>query len=285
MQYWEDVLFDAYANGDYIDPNEMAYGLNNEIDDRNQTPPWQYGYFFAPYRHADVNDALRTICTWVDFPVDFYNYARSIPVPKEGHPNHVPVAVPCFEDFENWMAIRGIHSNRTAWYYHDALTIYGFWVNDPDTNRSDSFGGNSYKTVDTFTSRYYKPITVPGDYFGQYVAVTDPPYGIEAPEQAVDITFGQAPVQFSARDAKVVQRAALGIGPNTLGNLKAQEAARNAVWDVIQFDEILIDAFENTVPGKVVYNGDSIIVYFNGPTSFEVEICKANGQLLEFALN
>ncbi|MFH1100938.1 MAG: hypothetical protein V1726_02735, partial [Methanobacteriota archaeon] len=83
---------------------------------------------------------------------------------------------------------------------------------------------------------------------------------------------------------KIVQRAKASLGPNTLANLKAQEAARNAANGVLKADTVLSPVFAQAVAGKVTYNGDSISVVFKGSRTFQVIIGLQSGELREINL-
>ena len=73
---------------------------------------------------TNVEDALHRICYWQ----------------KLG-----PGAVPAYEDYSNWMAIRGIRTNKVPGDYSAPYdyNVHGFWVNDPNPS---GIGENSYRT-------------------------------------------------------------------------------------------------------------------------------------------
>jgi hypothetical protein len=157
-----------------MNASEMSAGLNNEIDDYNHG--WIYGYFFNPSARTLSSDALKDIVVWIDYNVSSSNDIRDVDVPKPGHPYHVPVAVPTAGNYNNWMVVRGIYSDRNAWNGNQIvtgpITIYGFWLNDP---KPGGIGNNVYVTASYFTSTYFYLLNVPGDtYNGKYLVITDP---------------------------------------------------------------------------------------------------------------
>jgi hypothetical protein len=185
--YSEQTLYNTYGGGNSFNGSELCSGLNSEIDDHGHG--WIYGYFFAPTARTLAEDALRDIVIWLDYNISAYNDYRDIPVPKQGHPWHVPVAVPTGGNYNSWMAVRGIHTNRTTWNGDDIIsgpiTVYGFWVNDPKNGGLDE---NTYVTAEYFTSTYYLPLDVPGDtYNGKYLALTDPPRDMSDVPAASDL--------------------------------------------------------------------------------------------------
>ncbi|MFH1100672.1 MAG: hypothetical protein V1726_01370 [Methanobacteriota archaeon] len=282
----QQTLFDTYAGGDSFDASELSNALVSELRAGDIEP-----YFFMPETFSTSDAALRNICTWVDFPIDFFNgegvghWYRIFPI--MGYPNHVPVAVPTNGDWTHWMAIRGIHTSANTWYWHEpppTYTIFGFWVNDPNSSKIDSFGGNSYKTVDVFLDKYYKPIG------GLYYTLMDPPEidGVDIADALnANTQVGHAPAQFTKQDAKIVQRAKTSLGPNIAGNLKASHAARNAANEVLKADSVLSPIFNHAVAGKVTYTQDTIIVEFNNRNDgvrFQVVIGSVFGELQEINL-
>jgi len=282
--YSEQTMWDNYSGGDHINASELAYGVNNEIDDHGHA--WIYGYFMAPNGYDDASVALRRICTWVDFPVDFYNYARQVPVPKEGHPNHVPVAIPLNGTYDHWVSVRGIHTDHDAWNYTGPLSVYGFWLNDPHMS---GLGSNTYVTLEKLASEYYDVLDVPGDYYNnKFVVVTDPPQleGVETPAvTATEIIFAQHPAGFTNIESLYVQRA--------LGNIKTRiftdrfviDAAYNDAWDVLKYSRFA-DVFQDAVVhGKPMYlKNECRVSFINGLTEFVVLIGRHQGELQQIQI-
>ncbi|MFH1100446.1 MAG: DUF2341 domain-containing protein [Methanobacteriota archaeon] len=178
--YNEQTLYNTYAGGNQMNVSELSGGLNAEIDDHGHG--WIYGYFFAPSGHDLAVDALKSAVIWLDYNISGSNEHRLVDVPKEGHPYHVPIAVPTGGSYDHWMVIRGIHTNRSMWdtnvpgdheLINGPVTIYGFWVNDPV---SGGVGNNVYVTYQYFNSTYFQKLNVPGDYYNnKFVVITDPP--------------------------------------------------------------------------------------------------------------
>jgi len=194
----EEDYYDHYAGDDgSINGSEFAFGLNTEIDDIHHN--WEYGYFYQPLTHANENDALRDIVIWFDYAIDTFNDRRTIPVPKEGYTNYAPVAVPLDGVYDHWVVIRGIQTNRNAWFGQDIVTdpisIYGFWVNDPTPN---GLGENTFVAASWFTNEYYVPIAIPDDeHYGNHISIVDPAQNIPLIAQNVQVHPALLPSQKS----------------------------------------------------------------------------------------
>lgn len=277
----QQYLYDTFAAGQYITGYEMWNGLNAEIDDRGNG--WIYGYFFNPAHNSDLDTVLRHICTWIDFPVDSYNEYREVDVPKLGHPNHVPVAVPFYGDYTNWVAVRGLHTDHNAWDYSGPLNIYGFWVNDPVNDSFYGLGGRTYLPVDTFTGDYFQILNVPGDdYDGEYLAITDPFPGAEDIADNLEINTVTAPAELTRSEARYVKyinshdvsARAEGIAENLVS-----QAAFNGVMKVA-FDSGFASEFTATQPVEV--NGYNVI--FQGDNSIFVVELNEDGSLYKFTV-
>jgi hypothetical protein len=152
------------VSGGYIDAGGMFRTMLHELTDNG------YGYFFNPSSSTTQEKAALVIAAWLDF-----NISHAVTI-KQGHPDHMPVLVPAFGDYQRWIAVRGIHTNVSVDPYPNGpppATIYGFWINDP------YFGGigeNTYTTVSTWFADYYHKLTVEEDrFYDTYVAVTEPP--------------------------------------------------------------------------------------------------------------
>ena len=131
----------------YVDPRGMEKTMDSYLH--------PIGHNYAVGAMTEVEDALHRICYWQ----------------KLG-----PGAVPAHEDYSNWMAVRGIRTNKvpsdySAPYDYD---VHGFWVNDPNPS---GIGENSYKTATEFTTDYYKPVNDPDvtEWDGKYITVLEPP--------------------------------------------------------------------------------------------------------------
>jgi len=280
--YDEQDLYDNYSGGDYINASELAGGLNNEIPGE---PDWEYGYSFVPWGYEDVNESLKRICVWVDYPVNFPSYMNwtDREWPKPGHPNHVPVAIPFNGTYDHWVAVRGIHTNKSAWQYPDFpnITIYGFWINDP---ASDGIGGNTYVTVEKLTTDYYLQIDVPGDWYdNQFVSVTDPPNieGFELPEyNEKEVTFVEAPGGFLKREAKIVRKAQVNRFVRFYADNFVIDAAFKGAENVLKYSHLAEVFTESKVMDEPIYNKDECEVNFvNGNIEFIVAIGSTKGEL------
>ncbi|MFH1101206.1 MAG: C25 family cysteine peptidase [Methanobacteriota archaeon] len=285
----QNTLFTEFNSqgGLWINGEEMASGLNSHAP----SPIEQYGYFFSPSNSTNMNEVLQSICIWVDYSMSFYNQYHELPWPKPGYPMHVPVAIPTGGNYNSWMTVRGIHTDRDAWMsYPDfpAITVYGFWLNDPKTG---GLGGNTYVTTQTFLATYFKPLNVRNDrYDGQYLAIIEPPQGIPEPEYQ-SVTIGQNPAGFSkqeniiVRSAQTMKTASL---MKDLANTMITEKARRFVNGVLQYDTSdLAQIFSETqVNKKPVCNGAEWIVTFSHPTEvvFDVRLSAITGEPLQFSV-
>jgi hypothetical protein len=277
--YDEQTLYDTYAGGDDLNANEMAAGLNTEIDDYHHG--WIYGYFFAPFGFTTSSAALRDICTWIDYPVDFYNGIRDVDVPKPGHTNHVPVAIPLEGEYDHWVSVRGIFTNHDAWNYSGPLEIYGFWLNDPTP---DGLGNNVYVTADTLLNEYYYLMDETGDPFDQrYVTITDPPQipGVEIPEYSnVPVIIASAQPQFTTEQARLVSQATFNGATKMLTDRFVVTAAEDAARSVLPQSPYADQFNTAVVTGTPVYEHGSCIVQFvNTHTTFFVKIDAHTGCL------
>jgi hypothetical protein len=281
--YDENYLYTTYNSGDgEIDAADLAHLLNAEIDDSGNG--WIYGYFFSARGHDLIEDALRTICIWVDFPVDYYNDYREVDVPKPGHPNHVPVGIPLEGTYDYWVNVRGIHTDQNCWPPSDItepLNVYGLWINDPQTV---GIGSNTYVTVEELTSDYYFKITDPGDiYFDMFVTVNDPPNidGTELiDEETQEINFVQHPEKFNQKQSRLVRRAQMFTGTRIFTNDFVINAAQEGAWDVLKYSHHMDEFEQATANGKPVYNrGECTVEFINENTAFIVTIGSQKGEL------
>jgi len=276
--YNEQTLYNSYKGSDaIISGNEITYGLNHEIDDQHHN--WQYGYFFNPYNNTDVNQVLKQICIWLDYPVDYYNYIRDVDVPKPGHPNHVPIAVPTGGNYNSWIAIRGIHTDKNAWLPPTQLVVKGFWVNDP---KNSGLGTNTYITASRFVSTYYLPLNVPGDaHNGKYLAVTDPARNQTITTDIVHVTIAEQTAGFTTKEARLVNQHNKGISSDEIDNIIIRTAYTEAM-KVLQYDPIAETFAGSHVLGKPLYDKDTCSVTFiHQDTRITVMINKQTGALLE----
>jgi hypothetical protein len=158
-------LYNAYAGGDVIDGDEMAQALNTEI--RAFTPEGYYWYFFGHSTNdTSPTRVLEYMCVMMDYYVDYYHPGDPGYPPLNGHPDHVPAAVPIGGSYENWVAVRGIHTNKTMWPpWPENLVIYGLWLDDPTPDG----WSHTYVPGEVFVTDFFQMID------GEYHAVVDPP--------------------------------------------------------------------------------------------------------------
>jgi hypothetical protein len=268
-----------------INGNELCVGLNHEIDDRNHS--WQYGYFFSPTANTSASSVLKQICIWLDYPINYYNEYREVPVPKPGHPNHVPIAIPSSGTYSNWMVIRGIHTNQNAWEPPSQLTVYGFWLNDP---RLVGIGSNTYVTSTYFITTYFRPITVVGDvYYGKYLALTDPPRNQPIPDMTqCQISYSSATNGFTGSEVKVLQNARISTGLLGYADSLVIHKAREFVRNVVTYDTVFSSLFDQcTLVKKPIQNGAEWIVVFSSPvgTQFTVNLDGRTGEPEQFTVS
>jgi len=289
----QDAIFDmAHENNTntslaYIDAGGMLGLLTGEIVDQG------YGYhFFISHNDTQEGIALR-ICSWLDFNVSAWCDL------KEGHPAHVPALIPAYGDYSQWMAVRGIHTNKNTDPYPDGppdnVEVYGFWVNDPLP--SGGIGENTYKTVDEFFLTYYSPLSVVDDPFdGQYVAVTEPPEDFDgALFDDAPLIFAASPATFSEQDARIVKR----VGRRAMQARVMDDmvetvifnAASDAAKDIAVFDRSLADMLKYAEPVKAVYvlcndGSNYCIAVFGGEAdTIAVRIGAIEGELLEISVS
>jgi len=288
--YSEQTLYTTYKGTDaLINGSELCSGLNTEIDDHAHG--WIYGYFFAPFASTNANDVLKQICVWLDYPVDYYNNYREVDVPKPGHPNHVPIAVPTYAGYDHWMVVRGIHSDRNAWLPPTELTVYGFWLNSPVVPVGDYPSENTYVTVSRFMSTYLHPLNIPGDFYHEkYLAITDPYQDSDNEDiDAIDICFTEKSPSLSSKELAVIQSMPQGKMPRSItewANRKIISAAFTQTMDVLQYDDqALADAFAQAkVIGKPVFTKDHWTVDFSDTIIHVSVLLDRSCILLEFTI-
>ena len=246
----------------YLDTQGMWY----TVQYLDPEPYSEYGYNFGKYSSTDQDYMVKQICKWLSYA----------PGKKPGHPVHVPGAVPAFGNYENWMAVRGIHTSEDAYPLPADLLVYGLWVNDPYPASLGGIGENSYKTIAEWNTTYYLPLDVPGDaYDGKYVGILEPP-GDNVGEITIvpsKARFADAITPVLAEEELVVfgiRKLALEKRVNDDESLKIVKAAIDGVnEELVPYDDGFAEVFAKTVPGapKLVSsdNTDYYIVPFNVP--------------------
>jgi len=275
--YDEMTIYNTYSGGNHINASELAFGINDIIDDH--TLGWIYGYWMAPNGYIDVEDALRNICVWVDYPVDYYNDYRQVDVPKPGHPNHVPVAIPLDGNYNHWVSVRGIHSDHNAWNYTGPLSVYGFWINDP---QSGGIGSNTYVTIDKFTSDYYDLIRVFGDrYYNKFVTVTDPPnIDVNLPENSDEIILKHSQQKFTKIESFLIKNALKFKSNHLFSDRIVISTAYEEAENILKYSNFASDFTSAIVNEKIICGSHECFVKFTTRNNqFIVTIGTDKGEL------
>ncbi len=256
-EFAQDSLYE-YGITHNSDP-ELEYfdlqGMWHTIQDKKPMPYSEYGYNFTKRHNTDQYTMLKLICQWIDYTVGTYGGH------EEGHPYHVPSIVPAYGDYTNWMAIRGIHTDVSAYPMPDTLIIYGFWVNDP---LSGGIGANTYKLIGTWSTDYYKAMTV-GAYIGEYLGIFEPPESTEG----CKLILAQPTPRFTEEQKEQLKRI---VGsdkiPAYMRDWIVQAAMDGVTKELIPYDENFKKVFKMTTPGKPffvknIYGNDYFAVPFN----------------------
>ena len=292
--YTDQVWLYDYGHGENQTVNSGlelldARGLRHTV--QYLDPPWNpYHYNFSYYIKDNVDDALNDICHWVAYPA-----GGGIANPNghgvDGYPVHVPAAVPTGGNYENWMAVRGIHTSTDPWST-SGYDIYGFWINDPNPvpyPYPGSLGANSFKSADQFKNEYFIQLTglLEGDQCkDKWVSILEPPeYEAEiriaepverfedpiepvTVEESVDLSdisiSGFRAKRLATTDEVSVIREEL----EEEDALKVVQAAIDGVTDeLIPYDPRFASVFADTVAGQPLLvnddNGDYYLVPFN----------------------
>jgi hypothetical protein len=265
----ESYFNTTYSNGDFIiNGSELCHGLNSEIDDQHQTPPYIYGYFYNSFARTTSYDALKDAVIWLDYNVSGSNQGRDIPVPKPGHPYHTPVAVPTGGNYSHWMIIKGMNTNRSLWDttipgHHSLIpgdvNIYGFWVDDPSSN---GLGDNTYVTYQYFNDTYFKKLNVPGDsYHNTFLVIDDPPQDRPLVDTSgITLKIGKS-TGFSPAETNLVlvaqKNTAFQLRANNIVTEKACVFIDSVLKNNPSYSPLII-GLKNT--GKVTYQGPHILV-------------------------
>jgi len=248
----QEYLFNYSAQGDQYMDAEAMHATIQELD-----PSF---YNFGIYHNIDSSEIIADICYWIDYDV---------PGVDPGYPGHVPGAVPAYGDYSNWMSIRGIHTNHSVYGRSDALTVHGFWVNDPYPS---GIGENTYKMAGNWLYAYYLPLNVPGDpYNGQYVAICEPPEDAVSDIELVETTqYWDNIIPDPQSGSNFINK--------IFNHLIIYAATQGAQERVCPYDTGFAEIFEQSYPGRpmIVKNllvGDEkhdfyIVPYNNVPTGF-----------------
>jgi hypothetical protein len=222
---------------------------------------------FSPYHHNfsirkrdDVETALNDICHWIAYPAGT----------EPEHPVHVPAAVPPGGNYDNWMAVRGIHTSVNPWE-NSEYDIHGFWLNDPNPN---GIGANSFKSATQFTTEYFHQMDVdPGDPCdGKWVAIVEPPeYGDVIARLVISPARFERLLQPVMLEKGLLvdglERAAIIQELEEEDSLDVVQAAIDGVnEELIPVDSAFGDVFATTVAGEPLFvnneSGDYYLVPF-----------------------
>ncbi len=252
---------DKGAGLQHIDPRGMAKTLKWLVGDT--LPP---GYTFVVGVMPNTPDGL----SWAMHRVCWWQYTG-------------PGALPTGGTYENWMSVRGIHTDKRpqngtyagegddeAWGY----TVHGFWINDPDY--PGGIGENSYKTADEWTSTYYTIISDPYNaaWDGKYITVLEPP------ERDAEVTISSSPSRLTTAIEPSMAATPMTFGPltaltQTINDNEAldvvQAAIEGVTEELLPYDPDFSTTFKRTIAGQPLYvkdskrTGDYYIVPFNVP--------------------
>ena len=268
--YGHNQNYDCNSGLDRLDSRGLWYTVQN-LD------PSGYNFSIHTEEEGDLDIILHSICRWIAY--DVYNNPAN-------HPDHVPAAVPTGGDYDNWMAIRGIHTSEDPWSATE-YDIFGFWVNDPNPA---GIGENSFKSITQWTQDYYHVLDVNDDdpCDGKYVAIVEPP------EQSAEVRLIRPAARFERVITPVMMEKAVFVdGANEVIFAKkleeedaldvVQAAIDGVSHQIIPFDPLFAAAFEQTVAGEPLLvnkdGGDYYLVSFILPIVEKekgVEIQKLN---------
>ncbi|MBD3350904.1 MAG: hypothetical protein GF364_05400 [Candidatus Lokiarchaeota archaeon] len=248
--YLFDSQFDLYQNGVENNSNvSLPYldtvGLWHIIQDNRPQPYSEYGYNFAKYSNDNLTETMKRICLWINYTIGTYGGY------KPGHPLHVPAMIPAYGDYSNWMAVRGIHTNKSCYPLQEDLSIFGFWINDP---LPQGIGSNSYKSVTQWIDTYYKPMDTDDQYNNKYVAIVEPPQDLH--EQ--DILLIKPKEQLNEIQKNVIQNYRGNKNmPLTLKKLCNTWIVQAAIYglreELLPYDKDLSQLFDKTKPINPIF--------------------------------
>ena len=222
-----------------------VFGMWHTIQDHRPVPYSQYGYNFTRNHHVDSGEMIKQVAQWLCYPVGTYGGH------EEGHPYHVPAAIPAYGDYSNWMAVRGVHASENAYPLPPELDVFGFWINDPYPASLGGIGENSYKTVDELVVTYYLPLTTGDSYDGEYVAICEPP----TTDPDAEVFFVSSDARFSAEAAQAISAMQAADAPSVelvaAANAWIVQAAVDGVMDeLVPYDDAFAVLFESLCPGR-----------------------------------
>ncbi|MEM4258097.1 MAG: C25 family cysteine peptidase [Candidatus Thermoplasmatota archaeon] len=258
-------------NTDQTTPYLDANAVWKLLQTYRPLPYTTYGYNFNKYANNDQNIMLKQICTWINYTIGTYGGS------KPGHPLHVPALVPAYGDYRNWMAVRGIHTDRYTYPLPSELTIYGFWVNDP---LPTGIGANTYKTINEWIQTYYLPVSSNDTYHGKYVAICEPPLD----DQSMVLHLTESPKRFTAEQQRflaVLQGKQQNKLPDFIKRVANDWVVRAALLGVseqlLPYDQEFAQIFQQTKPGSPLYiHSTQGNAYYAVPFIKEITYAKEN---------
>jgi len=239
-----------------IDPRGMATTMSG-------IAPGHYSAITYANTTEGLEKALHSICWW--------QCLGPGAVPAYGNPAG---------NYEYWMGIRGIHTDKNpregAYNPPYGYDVYGFWVNDPNTFAPGCIGENSYKTAEEWVENYYKPTYDPRiSYWNdRYIAVLEPP------EEDAEVRIVPARQRFEdtitpvlmQKTLKVdgIERVALVEAVEDEDALDVVKAAIDGVTEeLVPYDAEFASVFAKTVADEPMLvtseSGDYYIVPFKVP--------------------
>jgi len=190
------------------------------------------------------------------------------------------------EDYSNWIAVRGIHTDQNCWPPHDIedLTVYGVWVNDP---MPSGLGQNWYITAEEFTTNYWQPINIPGVLrYNNYVCVADPPQDCNDSlfDDECVVSIGVLPGKLTKEQQILNNFQQSSSYAPELFEYVADQMAINAAMNAVNSVLILSGRSLEGTSAKVTLNQNSCIVSFRGPLDIDAYLDRIDLKLLKFSV-
>ncbi len=145
------------------------YDFYDSLPDGN---PYQ-GYNFSIISTTNLNDYMRDLAHWMDYPAPLYWGSTEYTDPAK-----VPPAVPVFGSYNHWVVVNGVSASAdplpdesNPWLTPDFI-VYGFWLTDPSVA---GIGANRFVTAEEAAATYFKPMVTSDIYHNRYVLVAEPP--------------------------------------------------------------------------------------------------------------
>jgi len=171
-------------------------GMRHTIQSFRPLPYSEYGYNYNVYHSTNQTLMVERICQWINYTIGTYGGY------KPGHPLHAPTVVPTQGRYDNWVLVRGIHTDTPMYPLPEEVEVYGFWVNDPYPVSFEGLGTNCYTTIAEWSDSYYLPLDTDDEYQDEYVAICEPP---ETQEQPM-VHLREKTVYFSTQQQLVLQQ-------------------------------------------------------------------------------